>query len=203
MSDVFRQQYASPEERRDRVRAFCEACLDEVSEEAGNRGFTLEIGCGHGHWLVAYAETRPQEACIGLDLMTKRIEKAEKKRRKRNLTSLFFFKTDAVEFLECAPEELRFCRIVVLFPDPWPKKRHFKRRLIRPAFLELLHSRSLPEAELCFRTDYGPYFDWAVEHVEEHDLWNLRDEAPWPFEHETFFQNLLPEHQSFVATAEH
>lgn len=203
MSDAFREKYGSPEERRDRIRSFCESSLAEVSEEARTRGFTLEIGCGHGHWLAAYAEANPQEACIGLDLMTKRIEKAENKRRKRNLSSLFFFKTEAVEFLEAMPEELRFRRIVVLFPDPWPKKRHFKRRLVQPAFLDLLRTRSRPEAELCFRTDYGPYFDWAVERVEDHDLWNLRDEAPWPFEHETFFQNILPEHQSFVATTSH
>ena len=135
--------------------------------------------------------------------MTKRIQKAENKRRKRNLSSLFFFKTEALEFLEAMPETLRFRRIIVLFPDPWPKKRHFKRRLVQPAFLDLLHSRSLPGGELCFRTDYGPYFDWAVERVEDHDFWILRDEAPWPFEHETFFQNILPEHQSFLATARH
>ena len=199
MSDAFREEYGTPEARRERIRAFGEECLVSIPENRRQNGLTLEIGCGHGHWLTAYSESMPEETCIGIDLNTKRIEKARSKREKRGLPLLFFFKAEAMEFLEHLPETLRLRRTVLLFPDPWPKKRHHKRRLIRQPFLDLLASRSIPKAELCFRTDHEGYFDWTVKHINEIECWNIQSEVAWPFEHETFFQKILPEHQSFLA----
>ncbi|MFP6887999.1 MAG: SAM-dependent methyltransferase, partial [Opitutales bacterium] len=83
---------------------------------------------------------------------------------------------------------------------PWPKKRHHKRRLVQKPFLDLLAEWSVDGAELCMRTGHSEYFEWARESVEEHPSWTIRNEAPWPFEHETFFQKILPDHQSFLAT---
>lgn len=199
MSDLFREQYDDLATRQERIRNFGEECLSMIPERCLAEGLTLEIGCGHGHWLTAYSESNPEDACIGIDLITKRIDKSNKKKEKRALPYLFFFKTEAKEFLENFPDSLSFKRTVLLFPDPWPKKRHHKRRLIQHPFLDLLAARSVPNAELCFRTDHQDYFSWALDQINCIDSWHLDPEAAWPFEHETFFQNILPEYQTLIA----
>ena len=70
---------------------------------------------------------------------------------------------DAVEVLrDClAPDALD--EVLILFPDPWHKKRHHKRRLVQPAFLELLASRMREGATLSLATDWAPYAEWMLE----------------------------------------
>ena len=158
MSDLFREQYVDLATRKERIRLFGEECLSTIPNGSLADGLTLEIGCGHGHWLTAYSESNPDEPCIGIDLITKRIEKSNRKRERLDLPYLFFFKTEAKEFLENLPDSLILKRTVLIFPDPWPKKRHHKRRLIQHSFLDLLALHSVPNAELCFRTDHEDYF---------------------------------------------
>ena len=104
-------------------------------ENNGNTSFNFEIGCGHGHWLTSYAK-KPSHNFVGIDLISKRIEKANAKVEKRNLYNVCFCKAEANEFLEFCDYELS--NTFIMYPDPWPKKRHFKRRLVQLSFLELL-----------------------------------------------------------------
>ena len=161
----------------------------------------LEIGCGHGHYLCAYAQAHPERRAIGVDLITRRITLAERKASKRGLANVRFLKADAAEFLEVAPPELRFPRVLVLFNDPWPKLRHHKYRLLQPALLDLLAARCPPGAELCFRSDHREYAAWSRQRVAEHPCWELNPDAPWPFEAGSWFQDLLGRHgyDSWVA----
>lgn len=151
----------------------------------------LEIGCGHGHYLCAYAAALPERRSIGLDLITHRIVLAERKVEKRGLTNVAFLKADGEEFLRLAPPALQFPRVLVLFNDPWPKARHHKHRLLQPAFLDLLAERCPPGAELCFRSDHREYAEWSRQRVAEHARWQLDPAAPWPFEATSWFQDLL------------
>lgn len=167
---------------------------------AGTRGLTLEIGCGHGHFLAAYAQAFPQEFCLGLDLISKRIERANRKRELAALNNLAFFKAEATELLLALPESCRLEKIFFLFPDPWPKTRHHKNRLIQSEMLDRLAERSRAGTRLHFRTDHAEYFEWTRERVDAHPLWTRLPDAPWPFEHETYFQRILPDsHQSLIA----
>lgn len=162
--------------------------------------FTLEIGCGHGHYLAAYAESDPERWMLGLDLITRRVEKSRAKRDKRGLQRLHFIKAEAVEFLEALSPALHpLGEVLILFPDPWPKKRHHKNRLIQPEFLELLASRCAPGARMHFRTDHADYYDWALERVSSHDRWKILGPEVWPFEHTTIFQEMMGAHQSLSA----
>ena len=163
----------------------------------------LEIGCGHGHFLSDYAETHPEEHCVGVDLISRRVNKAENKKGKRNLANITFLKAEAVEFLETLPENAQFSLIFVLFPDPWPKKRHFRRRFIQPHSLDLLSKHCQTGSKLCFRTDHHDYFEWAKEHIEAHASWKIDDAAAWPFEADSYFQSLMAEYLSFVAVRTH
>ena len=161
---------------------------------------TLEIGCGHGHFLAAYAAAHPANYCVGVDLLTKRIERGLRKRDRAGLRNLDFFKADAFEFLAAIPDNTRLAEIFFLFPDPWPKTRHHKNRLIQISLLDRLAALAVPgRTRLYFRTDHAGYFAWAGEMISAHPAWRILDGEPWPFEHETFFSNLLPEYQSLVA----
>lgn len=175
------------------------ACLP-ADVAAGTRGLTLEIGCGHGHFLAAYAAAFPQEFCLGLDLISKRIERANRKKELAALENLAFFKADANELLLALPETYRLGKIFFLFPDPWPKKRHHKNRLIQTAMLDALAQRSRTGARLHFRTDHAEYFAWSTELVDAHAAWKRLPDAAFPFERETYFQSILPDaYQSLVA----
>ena len=167
---------------------------------AGTRGLTLEIGCGHGHFLAAYAQAFPQEFCLGLDLISKRIERANRKRELSGAENLAFFKAEATELLLALPETCRLAKIFFLFPDPWPKKRHHKNRLIQTEMLNRLAARACAGTRLHFRTDHAEYFDWSCELVDAHPQWTLLPDAPWLFERETYFQSILPDaYQSLIA----
>jgi tRNA (guanine-N7-)-methyltransferase len=159
---------------------------------------TLEIGCGHGHFLNAYAQAHPGEHCLGLDLLADRIARAQKKARRAGLTNLAFFHAEARLLLEALPAPVRLGRIFILFPDPWPKRRHHKNRIMQPEFLQTLATRAGQGTRLCFRTDYLPYFEAARATLRDHPAWQLVEE-PWPFEHETVFQSRADSYHSFLA----
>jgi tRNA (guanine-N7-)-methyltransferase len=160
---------------------------------------TFETGCGHGHFLAAYAESFPHERCLGIDLVTKRIEKAANKATKRNLSNLSFLKADLFEFLEVLPAHIQFQRVFMLFPDPWPKKRHHRKRMLNHNFLETIANRMSITGDLCFRTDHPDLFEWAMEHIESNPYWEMSTTGEWPFEHSSFFQDLMESWQSFQA----
>lgn len=159
---------------------------------------TLEIGCGHGHFLTAYAQAHPTEYCLGVDILGDRILRAQKKARRAGLANLAFLHSEAQLLLAALPAPVRFNRIFVLFPDPWPKRRHHKHRLIQPAFLNILAGRAKKGAYLFFRTDYEPYYMEAVATLRDSATWELTGE-PWPFEFETVFQSRAEVHHSCAA----
>lgn len=185
---------------QDRVQERTQALKDVCAAVfAGKGDVTLEIGCGHGHFLNAYADVHPEEFCVGIDIIGERIYKSKRKQERAERENIAFVKSEAVEFLEALPEGVRIKNIFILFPDPWPKRRHFHRRLMQASFLTLLCKAAAPDARLYFRTDHKEYFRWALSKVSNHPDWQLVADVPWPFEHETFFQNLAEGYQSLVA----
>ena len=178
--------------------------IDSLREELentfpGQDEVVLEIGCGHGHYLTAYAGKHPTTPCLGIDLVTKRIRKGCLKRDKRGLEKLHFMKAEVRELLTAWPERLRLERIFILFPDPWPKKRHIKNRIIQAALLDRLAEQAQIGTALHFRTDHPGNFDYGREVIESHSAWTISDDVPWPFENPSFFQNLFTEYHSLTA----
>ena len=168
---------------------------------AGRPRITLEIGCGHGHFLTAYAAAHPGEFCVGLDIMQDRLARAARKSARLGLDNVGWVRANAEDFLAGLPLGMRLGpRIFILFPDPWPKRRHWKNRLIQPAFLTELAQRAETNAQLAFRTDHAPYFEVAAAMIAGHPDWSpAADPAAWPFEETTVFQARAPAYQSLVA----
>jgi tRNA (guanine-N7-)-methyltransferase len=193
ISDSYARELARQAERKVELK-------DKLNRDlCGKERILFEAGCGHGHWLTSYAENHPETICVGIDLVSWRIRKCLEKRDKRRLENLHFYKAELGEFLEVLPAPVRFERTVLLFPDPWPKARHHRRRMVQRAFLDELALRTDQGGQFCFRSDDRPYFDWTVEHVRTHPKWQIDPDAEWLHEQETYFQGLMEEYFSVIA----
>lgn len=159
---------------------------------------SLEVGCGHGHWLVDYAAENGTKRCLGLDIIGGRIERANRKKERAGTATVDFVKAEAMEALDLMPNHVVLREIFILFPDPWPKKRHWKKRLLNPEFLRQLGDRCLTGTRCHFRTDHAGYFHWAEEVVAGQDVWKRDDSIPWPFERETIFQTRAESFSSLI-----
>ena len=164
-----------------------------------NAAIVLEIGSAHGHFLVRYAGEHPQKLCVGVDLRGERVDRAKRKADRARLPNCHFIRAEARELIECLPAGVTFAEIWVLFPDPWPKKRHHKNRLLQPAFFDFLAERAGKGGRLYFRTDYAPYFQEVADFLPTLQTWQLDPAATWAMEHETVFQARAPSYQSLVA----
>jgi tRNA (guanine-N7-)-methyltransferase len=160
--------------------------------------FVFELGCGHGHFLAAFAAANPDRVCVGIDLIGERIDRAQRKRDRARLSNLHFLQAEARLFLQTIPAGALISTVFILFPDPWPKLRHNKHRIIQPAFLAALAARSIPRCPLYFRTDFEPYYEAARSVLSEDPEWALETE-PWAFDHPTVFQERAPRFHSIVA----
>ena len=171
-----------------------------LAAELGESGtLTLEVGCGHGHWLVAYAEAHPGERCVGIDLLGERLRKCEAKRERRALGNVTFLKAEASEFLDALPAGIRLAKVFILYPDPWPKRRQTRKRFLQAANLDRLAKAAAPGCRLAFRTDHADYHAAAGAALAAHPDWEPREGEPWPFESPTFFQDLLREKRDLQA----
>ncbi|MDQ8194850.1 hypothetical protein QEH59_10465 [Coraliomargarita sp. SDUM461004] len=193
ISEAHARELAKQAARKAELAEICQRDL------AGCDRILFEAGCGHGHWLSDYAEAHPDTICVGIDLISWRIRKGNDKKAKRGIQNLYFYKAELGEFLGALPASLRFERTVLLFPDPWPKAKHHRRRMVQSALLDELARRTDVGGEFCFRSDDRPYFDWAVEHLQAHDEWIIDEAAPWPYESETYFQSLMDAYFSVIA----
>jgi tRNA (guanine-N7-)-methyltransferase len=166
---------------------------------ASEKQLILEIGCGNGHFLTAYASAHPEQLCIGIDLRLERTDKALRKRDRAGLSNLHFIRCEARNFLSELTVGVILTDIYMLFPDPWPKKRHHKNRLLQTDFLSELGARAGQGSRFFFRTDYQPYYDEAKAIIAAHPQWRLLADDSFPFEHVTIFQARAPVYHSLCA----
>src|SRR5690606_15376063 len=124
---------------------------------------TLEIGFGNGENLVALAAACPARDFIGVEVHPPGVGHLLLQAEAGHLSNLRVFRHDAIEVLRerIAPQSLD--AILVLFPDPWHKKRHHKRRLVNAEFAELAASRLAPGGTLQLATDWEPYAEQMLE----------------------------------------
>lgn len=140
----------------------------------------VEIGFGNGDHLLALASAHKQDDFIGIEVHPPGVGHLLLKAEAADLTNLRVVNHDAMEVLaQMIPPESLDC-ILVLFPDPWPKKRHHKRRLINTAFATLAGSRLRPGGVLQLATDWTPYAEWMLEVLNGHpDFRNLSPDGGW------------------------
>ena len=122
----------------------------------------LEIGFGMGETTAAIAAAHPDTDFIGVEVHTPGVGSLLKEIAARELGNLRIVQHDAMEVVRDMIRPGALAGIHVFFPDPWPKKRHHKRRLIRPEFVALLASRLAPGGYLHCATDWEEYAQWIL-----------------------------------------
>ena len=122
----------------------------------------LEIGFGMGETTAAIAALHPETDYLGIEVHTPGVGSLLKAIGELNLANVRIIQHDAVEVLQNMVAADTFDGVHVFFPDPWPKKRHFKRRLLQPAFVALLAGRMKRGACLHVATDWENYADYIL-----------------------------------------
>ncbi len=129
----------------------------------------LEIGFGMGHSLVAQALANPNINFIGIEVHRPGIGALLASIVQHQLTNIRIIAEDATISLEAFLEE-SLTGVQIFFPDPWPKKRHHKRRLVNTAFVTHLATKLKKNGYLHCATDWEPYAQWMVEAIEQTTL---------------------------------
>lgn len=123
----------------------------------------VEIGFGNGDNLLALAQLHPERDHLGIEVHRAGVGRLLLGADAAALTNLKVICHDAVEVLTRQLPERSIEEMLILFPDPWPKKRHHKRRLIQPGFVALAASRLSPGGVLRLATDWEPYAHHMME----------------------------------------
>lgn len=123
----------------------------------------VEIGFGAGGALLDWAETSPEMNLVGIDVYQPGIGSLLAGRAARGIEHLLVIEADAEAALEAAFRPETLAEVRIFFPDPWPKKRHQKRRLVQGPFVRLLADRMRPGARVRLATDWESYAEWMVE----------------------------------------
>jgi len=123
----------------------------------------LEIGFGNGDSLVQHAAAEPAADFLGIEVHDPGIGHCMIAARAAAVTNLRLIAHDAIEVLGAQLAPASLSRINLYFPDPWPKKRHHKRRIVQPGFLELCAGKLESKGSLHIATDWSNY----AEHIDE------------------------------------
>jgi tRNA (guanine-N7-)-methyltransferase len=140
----------------------------------------LEIGFGGGEHLAAQAAAHPHHGLIGCEVFENGVVKMLAEAERLRLANLRLFVDDARLLVRALPEA-SLGRVFILFPDPWPKQRHHKRRMVATETLDALARAMRDGAELRLATDDRDYLRWMLEHVTAHPdfVWLARRPADW------------------------
>ncbi|MFO1459682.1 MAG: tRNA (guanosine(46)-N7)-methyltransferase TrmB [Verrucomicrobiota bacterium] len=124
----------------------------------------VELGAGDGSFLAARAAAVRDRNFLGVERLLGRLRKLDRKANRAGLDNVRCLRIEAAYFLEWMLSPGTVSTLHVYFPDPWPKRRHWKRRLINERFAELAHLALAPGGEVFLRTDHTGYFE-AMEPV--------------------------------------
>ena len=129
--------------------------LDRIFGRAAPK--ILEIGCGMGETTAAIAKAHPENDCLGIEVHTPGVGSLLRQIEEASLSNVRLIQHDAVEVLKNMIPPDSLAGVHIFFPDPWPKTRHHKRRLIQPQFVAMLVERMKPGAYLHLCTDWQDY----------------------------------------------
>ena len=142
---------------------FDEAPIDFDALFGRNAPRVLEIGFGNGETLVQQAAASPEQDFIGIEVHEPGVGHCLLKARDADISNLRLIVHDAIEVLQHQVPPGSLCRVNLYFPDPWPKKRHHKRRIVQESFLNLIAERLTDDGTLNIATDWANY----AEHIDE------------------------------------
>lgn len=139
----------------------------------------LEIGFGLGESTVQLAQAQPELSVLAVDLHKPGIARLMAELHTSNVDCVRVMEADALALLRERIPDSSLAGVRIFFPDPWPKARHHKRRLLTPTTLELLAAKVRPGGFLHFATDWQNYADVSRELLSQSTQWELVDALPY------------------------
>jgi tRNA (guanine-N7-)-methyltransferase len=157
-----------------RQQALLDTLLPEIAVPQGSfrpldlmpdaKAVWLEIGFGGGEHMAAQAGRNPETVVIGAEPFVNGVASAVRHVEEQALKNVRIYEGDAREVVDGLPDA-SLDRVFIMFPDPWHKARHNKRRLIQPEFVAKLARVMKPGSALRFATDWADYGEWTTERV--------------------------------------
>ena len=141
----------------------------------------LEIGFGGGEHLAHQAELHPDVSFIGAEPFVNGVAKLLALIEDKALANIRIHDADARYLLEALPDA-SFVRVYLLYPDPWPKARHNKRRFVCPENLAHIHRVLVPGGLFLFASDIADYVNWTREHISAHGGFAEEGDPTQPYE---------------------
>ena len=132
----------------------------------------LDIGFGAGETTAYLSRAKPNMSIIGAEVYLSGIGSLLSKIRNENLQNIKILNSDVVDFLE-NNDAYFFDLILMFYPDPWPKRKHHKRRLFKDDFLQLLNKKVKKEGIFYFKTDWQHYFDEVMKIELDSKTWQV------------------------------
>lgn len=123
----------------------------------------VELGSGDGSFLVNYARLHPDRNFLGVERLLGRLRKLDRKGRRANLGNLRCLRIESAYFLEYLLPQNSVSALHIYFPDPWPKRKHRKNRLVNARFTETARNALAPRGIVYLRTDDADYFAQMTE----------------------------------------
>jgi tRNA (guanine-N7-)-methyltransferase len=145
------------------VLPYADAALDTAAVFGRRAPLVFEIGFGMGQATAAIAAAQPEIDFIGVEVHEAGVGALLQRIEADGLTNLRIVRHDAVEVLRSMIAPSSLAAVHIFFPDPWPKKRHWKRRLIQPPLVALVASRLATDGVLHCATDWQPYAEQMLE----------------------------------------
>jgi tRNA (guanine-N7-)-methyltransferase len=145
------------------VLPFSDAPLDPSAVFGRSAPLVVEVGFGMGQATAASAASQPDTDLLGIEVHEAGVGALLRRIEADGLANLRIVRHDAVEVLRSMIAPTSLAGVWVWFPDPWPKKRHWKRRLIQPPFVALAASRLAPGGLLHCATDWQPYAEQMLQ----------------------------------------
>jgi len=145
-------------------------CLNDCLDSS--RPLIVDLGCGAGNFLRDYSMVSPECDFIGFELRFKRLVKGAAKFKKRDIKNIRLIRARAEDIGFWLPDD-SVSEVHINFPDPWPKRRHQKHRLLTSQYLKLLHMKLKKGGNLIFKTDHQDYFLSVMEMIEQQSLLKL------------------------------
>lgn len=137
--------------------------LDYRAMFANDQPLEVELGCGDGGFLGQYAASHPERNFIGVERLKGRLGKLDRRGRREGVNNLRLMRIEAGYFVQYLLPPGSVEAVHIYFPDPWPKKRHHKNRLIQPPFLDVLAGALRSGGIVHLRTDDIPYYEQMLE----------------------------------------
>ena len=138
----------------------------------------IDLGCGDGSFLIEMAQHYPERNFLGVERLLGRVRGVCKRIQELGLTNVMVLRLESQYTLEYLLAPASVSRLHLLCPDPWPKARHHKRRLVQQEFLHILQKTLSPGGEFLFKTDHPEYYEWVLEQVEEFNTANPNHHSP-------------------------